>query len=510
MIISDLFSHKLHSSNEYWPQKLIDIATVFSRFDGQVYDRNAVEEAFKELSPRVSIVSQELRKDNIRDLSKYRDEISAYPAYLGLFRLERRNSEWILKLSETAKKFLIVEEPNVPAFLLLQLILFQYPNGSGVQVSGDNAWIVHNARDKTLDLIRHQIHISPLRLICKALLADSNINGIGPLHPNITIDELALLCNDSRLNRSANPSLSAVEKSLREIREGLFSPIDGFERRLHILNHTDFLQVTSGNIHLRESFSPSDTARQIQLLTTISNIEIEFNDFDNISSAGELNLAARDGLWGKYFDGITQLSAETVQSIVGEYEEAIFTNDFVNEGDDIIPDNSTIVFKYPLRDRDIDKQVAIANHFISKPADPEVTRIKRQKSNLTHKIILSKLDEHVRSLGASPQDNEHIDLFASIPNNGSYLFEVKSVSPENLLSQTRKAISQLYEYRYRYLSEIGRDVQLCLVYPSEPKDIDWLQDYLGNDRGIAVLWFEENKFCYSNVSEAKIRSLIPQ
>lgn len=43
MLITDLFSHKIHSSGDDWPEKLIDIATIFNRFDGQPYDREAIE-----------------------------------------------------------------------------------------------------------------------------------------------------------------------------------------------------------------------------------------------------------------------------------------------------------------------------------------------------------------------------------------------------------------------------------------------------------------------------------
>ena len=43
--------------------------------------------------------------------------------------------------------------------------------------------------------------------------------------------------------------------------------------------------------------------------------------------------------------------------------------------------------------------------------------------------------------------NEHIDLFAKIPTDGSFIFEMKS-GGVSLLDQIRKGLSQLYEYRY--------------------------------------------------------------
>lgn len=503
MIINDLFSHKIHSSGEEWPQKLIDIASVFSRFDGYEYVRDLIENAFREISPRVSLVSKDILA-NERDLSKYRDEISAYPAYLGLFRLELTNDKWILKISETAKRFLIGEEPNVPAFLLLQLSLFQFPNGSGMQTKGNNAWVVHNARNKTLEMIRQGIHLSPLRFICKALLADSKLNGIDSLHPNITIDELSLLCNNPKLNKDVKVSAEEIGKELFDIRHSNREGLVGFERRLHILNHTDFIEVIKGNIHLRESYSPQDSERQIKLLNVISNLENQFMGFDLVTNGQELNSEVQAGGWGRYFDAVTQLSGETIKDIVGENENIQY-----REPEDLsIYDNSKIVFKYPLRNRDEDLgEPSVGEYYVKKQIDPEVTRIKRQKSNLSHKIITSLLDEHLRRLGANPKENEHIDMFAELPGNSSFLFEIKSVIPENLLSQTRKGLSQLYEYRFRYLEEVGEKTKLCLVFPKEPNEIQWLQEYLCIDRDIAVLWFNDDKLQVSALCASKVNEL---
>src|SRR5688500_11773834 len=128
-MITDLFSHKIHSSSPEWADKLIELAFIFSEFDGQVYDRNKIDERLRQISPRATLVG--------RDPSKFRDEISAYPAYLGIYRLEYEKNVWVFRMSETAKRFLINDEPNVNAFMLLQLVLFQYPNGMGVAYSSN-------------------------------------------------------------------------------------------------------------------------------------------------------------------------------------------------------------------------------------------------------------------------------------------------------------------------------------------------------------------------------------
>lgn len=502
MIIKDLFSHKIHSSGEDWPLKLIEIASVFADFDGLPYDRQAIEESFMRISPRASIVA--------RDPSKYRDEISAYPAYLGLYRLELQDGEWILRLSETAKRFLVVEEPNVAAFMLLQLTMFQYPNGNGVAYNSHGRFRLQgNAADRSLGFINQGIHLSPFRFICKSLLADSIINGVDSWHPRISINELSILCNDPLLIKRASPDIDDVVTRLKYIREKNIQPFP-IEKRLHILNHTDFIEVTNGWIHLRTAYSPEDAARLSKLLHIFSNIDIHFNEFDNISTKEELEKTIIHGNWARYFDGVAHLSSDLVQEMAGEgYENDLSLMPLEKEQEDeLIENNNAVVFKYPLRERGSYEEDSLPSEYIvRRQADPEATRIKRQKSNLRHKILLSQLDEHLRKLGAKLLDNEHIDLYAEIPNDGSFLFEVKSVSSENLLSQTRKGLSQLYEYRFRYSKDIREDVVLCLIYPKEPNEIEWLQEYLCKDRNIAVAWFEGERLCYPSNCAAKLSIL---
>ena len=125
-------------------------------------------------------------------------------------------------------------------------------------------------------------------------------------------------------------------------------------------------------------------------------------------------------------------------------------------------------------------------------ADPELTRIKRQRRNLAHRELVSKMDDWLRSLNAEPKENEHIDLCAHIPSDGFFIFEMKS-GGENILDQIRKGVSQLYEYRYRYRDEIkGEDITLCLVLPENPESIPWITDYLCEDRGISLCWFDSS------------------
>ena len=97
------------------PDKLSEIAAIFGEFDGELFDREAFEERLLRISPRSSYLTG---RGERTDTSKFRDEISAYPAYLGLYFLEQSSSGWVVRVSDTAKKFLLREEPRrslVPA-----------------------------------------------------------------------------------------------------------------------------------------------------------------------------------------------------------------------------------------------------------------------------------------------------------------------------------------------------------------------------------------------------------
>lgn len=501
-MITDLFSHKIHSSGLEWQEKLVELAGVFAEFDGQIYDRKKIEMRLQRMSPRATFVA--------RDASKFRDEISAYPAYLGLYRVELFDNSWFFRLSETAKRYLTIDEPNVSAFMLLQLTLFQYPNGIGISYASNSnkLRIQANARNRTFEFIRDGIHISPLRLICKAIQADLKINNHSLFNASVTYKEVFALANHPDTNQKALPDLSDVVEVLEQTRNNLHQPPENFESRFHILNHTDLIISKAGKLQLRTPVNKEDEVDLIKKFDTLNSLAVQYNGFDNIENEDDFEQIVRQVNYGKYFDSLLTLNSETVEILAND---SIF--DFIEpEFTTIIKGKKTVVkapLIYPFKQR---SETLSPSKLISKKRqfiDPEITKIKRQKSNLSHKLILQQLDEYLRKLGAIPFENEHIDLFAQIPSDGKFLFEVKSLSNENLLSQTRKGLSQLYEYRFRYKNEVGNDVTLCLVFPREPEEIDWLQEYLCIDRQIAVLWFEKDgKLNYSNYCKDLIKSLV--
>lgn len=502
-MITDLFSHKIHSSSPEWQDKLIELACVFAEFDGLVYDRQKIENRLQNISPRATFVA--------RDPSKFRDEISAYPSYLGLYRIELQQNRWIFRLSETAKRYLTNEEPDVCAFMLLQLTLFQYPNGMGISYTSnsDKLRIQANTRDRTFEFIKKGIHLSPLRLICKALKADAQIRNCDILEASVTSREIYILANQTEINTKALPDLEDVVKALQLTREGILQFPYHIENRFHILNHTDFIQVEKSKLSLREVVNEQDKLDILQKFNAITNLSVQFNGFDGVKTETDFLDVMKQSSYGKYFDSLLSFNAETISILTKDSLLNVPIIDITaSEIIDLKQVTPSVPLTYKFKERSDGLVIPTKSNRKIQFADPEVTRIKRQRSNLSHKIILQQLDEYLRTLGANPLENEHIDLFAQIPSDGKYLFEVKSLSIDNnLLSQTRKGLSQLYEYRFRYQDEIGYDVVLCLVY-SKPTEIEWLQKYLCLDRQIAIIWFENGQLKYSPYCQNLVESLI--
>jgi hypothetical protein len=87
-------------------------------------------------------------------------------------------------------------------------------------------------------------------------------------------------------------------------------------------------------------------------------------------------------------------------------------------------------------------------------------------------------------------------------NGIKILFEMKSCNSNNVISQIRKAVSQVYEYRYRYADEFPQESTLLCIVAQERPD-DWWLNYLINDCGINVIWLEGdvNLACSSKSNE---------
>lgn len=119
----------------------------------------------------------------------------------------------------------------------------------------------------------------------------------------------------------------------------------------------------------------------------------------------------------------------------------------------------------------------------------EATRRKLGRANAGHREILATLTSYLAPHGHEIEEGKYVDAFCHL-RTGPAIFEIKSVSSDNELSQCRKALSQLYEYRFRHGLE---EASLWLVLSKEPEAEPWLVEYLREDRGVRLLWLEESE-----------------
>jgi hypothetical protein len=498
-MIVDLFSHKIHSSDDDWPEKLAELASVFYEFDGQLYNREAFEARLQRISPRASYLAKDaegraLTQGGRLDVSKFRDEISAYPAYLGLYFLEQSPNGWVVRVGETAKRFLVREEPDVASFLRLQLPLFQYPNAMGAAYKSftNTLRLQSNVSNRTLEFVEQRIHFSPVRLIAMALKADALLHAVSILQASVTFGEIFGLANLPEINQKVLPRTEDVASFLDSIRHGEIAIPDKYESRFHMLRHTELFELGNGNVRLRECVNDADRSQVIQQVETICSIQNQFDAFDGCHTRQEIEDVIASGRWGRYFDAVRTLPSEVVEALTSDKAlESSMPLEPARVGHaQVLPEPVAEI--YPFRERSTSLPPVQPYSRRREMADPELTRIKMQRRNLTHKELIDKMDAWLRRLGARPKENDHIDLFAKIPRDGSFIFEMKS-GGVSILEQIRKGLSQLYEYRYRYRDTIGEpEISLCLVLPESPP-IPWMEDYLVNDRDINICWFNADE-----------------
>ncbi|MCL2061661.1 MAG: hypothetical protein FWH03_03450 [Firmicutes bacterium] len=137
--------------------------------------------------------------------------------------------------------------------------------------------------------------------------------------------------------------------------------------------------------------------------------------------------------------------------------------------------------------------------------NPYEIMVRREKANKDHEQILKNLATLLSQKDYIIKNNIYIDLLCNA-NGQDFIFEVKSNNKQNALSQIRKAIAQLYEYRFNYKLF---QAKLCIVLQEKPVQ-KWIIDYLLNDRHILVCWLTDDMVfdcpneCREQLSQLKI------
>lgn len=497
-------TNKIQSTDSDFEEYLIDVATIFAEFDGQPYDYDAVTDRFLQLSGRPI--------ESDRDPSFYRDKFSAYGSFLGITIIERERERWVLKLSGATSQLLCGDEPNVRAFSRVQLSLLQYPFLVGTRYTSNSASIVWNAREPIERMIEAQVRVVPLRLILRALKVKSEIQSVAASDVLLTYKEIFFLFNSSFTNCDPNPAEDDIERVL-----GLASiervaatqeVFKEFHRNFHFFETTGLIKRSDEGLMLNLHNDSESTISKQKMISTITGMTTfceEFYNYGSFSIQERINQMAYHAVWSKYYDG-----SKLPQDIYSRLTEDPFDNQVssnrVNQGEEsegveqfaIISPSLSLP---PLTLRQASRLLPQTYRTNESIADPALTQLKRQKSNTYHRFLVDEVERRLQTRGCQAKDNIYIDLAATL-DSLNILFEMKSCNSDNVISQIRKAISQVYEYRYRYSDEFPSELTLLCVVIQERPDKWWL-DYLIKDRDINIIWLEGdvNLACTSDCSE---------
>jgi hypothetical protein len=109
----------------------------------------------------------------------------------------------------------------------------------------------------------------------------------------------------------------------------------------------------------------------------------------------------------------------------------------------------------------------------------------RERADEAHRMLTNLVAAKIRNAGAIPKNNRYVDLSAVVSDE-LYLFEMKSTTDGNVHSQVRRAISQLYEYRY--LQQVPAAKLVIVIENPPPQEKAWIVDYVVNDRKLLIAW----------------------
>lgn len=120
--------------------------------------------------------------------------------------------------------------------------------------------------------------------------------------------------------------------------------------------------------------------------------------------------------------------------------------------------------------------------------DPTQRALLLEKAYSAHELLIEECAEIVQAAGlSSVEDANSFDL-AIISKQ--LIAEMKSINKTNCISQLRKAVAQLPEYRWKFKEIFFENSHLIIVLDKSPLDfvnLDYIS-YIENDRRIRVFW----------------------
>jgi hypothetical protein len=124
----------------------------------------------------------------------------------------------------------------------------------------------------------------------------------------------------------------------------------------------------------------------------------------------------------------------------------------------------------------------------------------RERAEDSHRILTNLVAGKIRDSGAIPKSNRYVDLSAVL-NDNLYLFEMKSTTNDNVHAQIRRAISQLYEYRY--LQQVPDAKLVVVIETPPPQEKRWIVDYVVKDRQLLIAWDGDRRNLHCPIEVAR-------
>lgn len=477
-VVKKFFTNKIESSRPEWGDYLLEIADIFSTFDGEELDRESLTDRFSVISGRSPYA--------LRDVSNFRDEFGAYGTYLGLFYVKQVEDKHIIYLSKAAKYFLCSTEPNVEAFCRSQLALFQYPNGAGA-VPEKHA-VQNNVITDTMREIEHGIRLNPFRLLCRTVVAMHELMGVPLSDLEIPYKTIFQLFNDTLVNQTYTPLQVDIVKALETYSSGNVGwaqndhDLRKFKRNFHIFLRTGIFSRTPSGLTLVKNV-PEKAYNYAKVVANMTEYFPGFeNCYGNLDVKSKIRNVILSPQWGEYYDAFNiplkklQFLADAV-----EYQDVVSATHTIGAFD---LQDAQFPPLQEFRNEQIRAFVLSESGSMTNILE---TMVRREKANREHARILTMLSAKLRVNGFSVYENVYIDLYAE-KGETRCIFEVKSNNEHNTLSQIRKAIAQLYEYRYRSKKP---NTPLCIVLQQRPPQ-KWVEEYLLLDRHIMVCWLVDS------------------
>lgn len=213
---------------------------------------------------------------------------------------------------------------------------------------------------------------------------------------------------------------------------------------------------------------------------------------------GMLNVLISAGALAEISDNLWGVADEEVISfIVGDFDDELETSvDGVRSARTSKIDKSP---SFKLRPWSGGRTIRMSERGINAESNPEQRRNLLDKANSIHQSLVDQIASVIVAQNGRPfEDYNSVDICVS--DIAKIIFEVKSLTVNNATDQMRKAVSQLYEYRWRFRDKFGPETTLCITTDIDPRtllDDDFIQ-YLIEDRKVILLWRDSSRLISHN------------